>query len=374
MRVLLLHGETTYFGGAQKMLAYFLAGAASGDPPFEPVVAMAPNPTLRDALPPSVEVLEIPSNQRFSLGGLRRQVAALGAAHREKPLAVLHGWTARDWELTAAAGRRLGIPTVGLLHDHPQARAISRSRRALMRLCGRWGLDRLICVSRAVRDACAAAGYPPDILITIHNGIPLPPPPPRPVAPSSLRLGFLGVFTERKGLRALFDLIAHLGEHRDLDWRLALAGAAQDPPGEALIQELTARHRDAWWWSRVEWPGWQPNPFAFLASIDLLLTPSSEFDPFPTVLLEAGAMECPVYAARVGGVPEIIEEGRTGWTFDPQQPALAAQKLAALIRQAHLFRETGLRARERVATLFSLPRMTRDYADLYRSLAPAAAR
>lgn len=366
-RVLLLHGETTYFGGAQKMLAYFLQGAPAAG--LEPVVAMAPNPAMREAIPPGIEVVDVPANQKFSVAGLGRQVRAVSSAHRRRPFDVLHGWTARDWELTAAAGRWLRVPTAGLLHDHPEARAISRSRRALMRLSARFGLDRVLCVSRAVEVACREAGYVPMALRTIHNGIPLPPAPGRsPGGTTPPRMGFLGVFTERKGLRLLFEIIARLGASTEVPWSLALAGEAQDAAGRELLAALTSRHSGAPWWSRLQWVGWQRDPFAFLADLDLLITPSSEFDPFPTVLLEAGAMGIPVFASRVGGVAEIVEEGRTGWTFDPARAEVAAALLARVLADPGGLATAGHQARARVEGHFGLARMARDYRALYDSL------
>src|SRR5262249_60477007 len=93
------------------------------------------------------------------------------------------------------------------LPDHPHAPALSPRRRRLMRAAARWGLDRIVCVSSAVRRECIAVGYPAARLAVVRNGLPDTPAPPGPRGePSPPRLGFLGTFSERKGMRGLIEM------------------------------------------------------------------------------------------------------------------------------------------------------------------------
>lgn len=368
-RVLLLHGESLFCAGAQRMLAYFLEGAHRAG--VEATLAMAPNAKLAPLLPPNARCLPLPVSQKFSLPGILRQALAVRRILRSAPAPyeVLHGWTARDWELTSVAGLLTRRVTVGLLHDHPRANHISRGRQRLMKLCALHGLSRTLCVSQAVADACAAAGYPSDRLAVVRNGLPLSPEPALPPEPGArVRLGYLGIFSERKGLRVLFRMIQELGRSQVPGWELTLAGGAQDEAGESLIQELRATYEKEEWWPRIRWAGWVSQTAEFLSQIDLLIVPSSEFDPFPNVLLEAAAAARPVLAARVGGVPEIVREGDTGWLFDPTEPSQAAYELARLIAEPSWLTRSGASAGRRIHAEFTVEIMAAGYHRLYSEL------
>ncbi len=366
LRVLVVHGETEFCAGAQRMLAYYLRGTEAAG--AEVAVARAPAPGLDPLLPAGTTLFDLPRNQRFSVPGLFRQVQAIRGLRRRFPFEILHGWTARDWELTAAASLATGRPGVGLLHDHPAARHISQSRRRMMRLCARWRLSRVICVSAAVAQACKDQGYPENRLRVVHNGIPMDSAPLPPRDEGGVRLGFLGVFSERKGMRTLFQVMDALATQVTPGWTLTLAGGTQDTASERLIQDLHAAYSGAPWWPRVEWIGWVANAAEFLRQIDILVVPSSEFDPFPTVLLEAGASSRPAFAARVGGVPEIIRHGETGWLFDPGDTQGAARELAEVLRRRDRLAQVGAEAARQARQHFALDRMARDYGGLYREV------
>jgi glycosyltransferase involved in cell wall biosynthesis len=103
--------------------------------------------------------------------------------------------------------------------------------------------------------------------------------------------------------------------------------------------------------------------------VDVLVVPSSEFDPFPTVLLEAGQAGVPVLAARVGGVAEIIVPEETGWLFEPGDWSGAAAKLEWLAGQsAPEFARCGNLTFQRQATDFTLVKMSAQYGEIFSRL------
>jgi glycosyltransferase involved in cell wall biosynthesis len=185
---------------------------------------------------------------------------------------------------------------------------------------------------------------------------------------SPVRFGFLGVFAERKGLRDLFEMMSMLARKSEIPWELHLAGDAQDATGRALIDEIRIQYGDKPWWRRVFWRGWVRRPQDFLRDIDLLICPSSDFEPCPLVVCEAGAMGLGVLGARTGGIPEIIADGKTGCLYDPGDLRGGAEFLVKALIQPTILSEMGAAAILRVESEFNLTKMVAEYRNIYSNL------
>lgn len=365
MRVLIIHPEQ-YFAGAETMLGYFLAELARTD--CKVAVAAVRGSRVAGLLPKETIPIWLEPAPAFSPPAIWRQASTLKSFHSEFSFHVVHGWAARDWELAALVGWRCRRPTIGTLHDHPEAAFISGKRRRLMRWCAQSAFKNIICVSEAVRGACVRAHYPEYKLRVVRNGLPLNDFKLIPRIPGPFRLGFLGAFSERKGLRTLFQIVDALSVAGNASWELQMAGNAMDEQGKRLLEDLRSTYRARAWWPRVQWLGWVKSPQNFLRTLDLLVVPSSEFDPFPTVLLEAGQCGVPVLASRVGGVPEIIADGQTGWLFEANKVGAAAQILSRLMATPETLQIAGQVARERVLREFPASKMVAEYRLLYSNL------
>jgi glycosyltransferase involved in cell wall biosynthesis len=366
MRVLIIHPETQYFAGAETMLGYFLAELVRTD--CKVAVAAVRGSRVAELLPREAVPVWVEPCPAFSPVAIWRQVATLRKFHAEFPFDLVHGWAARDWELATLAGWWSQRPAIGTLHDHPEAAFISGKRRRLMRWAARFGLKRIICVSAAVRTACADAGYPRFKLVVVRNGLPPVDFSAAPRASGPFRMGFLGTFSERKGLRTLFQIADALSADSSASWELHVGGDASDEFGKTLFEDLQGMYGTRPWWTRVRWLGWVKSPQQFLRTVDLLAVPSSEFDPFPTVLLEAGQSGIPALASRVGGVPEIVADGQTGWLFEPGKAEQAAQILNRLMAAPEFLKRSGQAARERVLREFSASKMVAEYRGLYSNI------
>ena len=364
MSVLLIHNEQEYYAGAERMLINHVIGLQAADI-RNAAMAVAGTRVFKE-LSKRTRTIPLPGNQPFSTGNFARQ--AIAGMREIDPFerTIVHGWSARDWDTTAIIGRMTASPTMGTLHDHPAAPFISPARKRLMKLSAK-GLDKIVCVSDAVRQACLAQHYAPDRLVTIHNGI-ASATPALQSSSRGLTLGFLGAFSRRKGLSLLFDVITEFAAHHPTGWRLRLAGAPQDDEGRSLWRELEDRHSAAKWWPQVELCGWLDDPQEFLSGLDLLLFTSQDFDPFPTVILEAGQCGTPVLAADVGGVSEMISENINGWLFSPARPVEAASRMVTLVKARAKLRRIRKRASEHILRNFSLGKMIEEYGRVYSTL------
>src|SRR5207245_10235449 len=101
--------------------------------------------------------------------------------------------------------------------------------------------------------------------------------------------------------------------------------------------------------------GKQPRIVDYLCAADILLLPSEQ-ESFGLAALEAMAVQVPVIASRVGGVPEVVDDGETGFLSavgDVDKMAIDAVKL---LTDHDLRREMGRRARVSAASLYSAGR------------------
>ena len=119
----------------------------------------------------------------------------------------------------------------------------------------------------------------------------------------------------------------------------------------------------------VEFLGWVnasdvPN---LINTASILLMPSRA-DAFPLVGLQAGFMARPVIAADVGGIPELVVHGETGWLVEPDSSGALAQGIEYLLDHWEELESMGLAARRRCLDLFSFDRIIDTYNRLYESI------
>jgi len=95
---------------------------------------------------------------------------------------------------------------------------------------------------------------------------------------------------------------------------------------------------------------------------------SSRYEAFPNVVLEAMAMGLPVVATRVGGLPEIVIPGETGWLAPTGDPAALAAAMSLLLGDPETRGAMGLAARQRVERDFSLAAMVRRHEEVFAHL------
>ncbi|MDB5100447.1 MAG: glycosyl transferase group 1 [Cyanobacteria bacterium RYN_339] len=210
---------------------------------------------------------------------------------------------------------------------------------------------------------------------TIHNGIPLPTDTGAIFDRGALRraLGLpanrplilgVGRLVEQKGFGTLIEALPRvLAVQPDVLVALAGVGELREALG-ARAEELGVSHA-------VRFLGRREDVPRLLAAADIFCLPSLD-EGLPLAIAEAMAAGLPVVATPVGGVPEIVSHGETGWLVPPRMPAALALRLIALLADPGVAHAMGQAGRERVVEGFTLDRMTSRFEGLYHELLQTA--
>jgi starch synthase len=258
---------------------------------------------------------------------------------------------------------------------------------ALSTFCEKTGLegaDAVIAVSRGVRQDVLDF-YPavnPDRVHVIHNGI--DPEIYRPqLSPETLaRFGidpsrpfalFNGRITRQKGLTHLLAAALKL----DRQYQVVIVASNPDTPEiaaevAALAGRVSAERGSLVWIDHFI----SREDLIHLHSHATVFVCPSIYEPFGLVILEAMACETPVVASRVGGIPEIVVEGETGYlvNFDPDDldgfTSALAERMEKLLSDAALAARMGKAGRDRVLKHFGWPAIASQTVQLYEGLRP----
>ena len=346
---------------------------------------------------PAMERLapSVPRDERFPWGTVHRlPVWSLpGELHytffhhlpetlaRDRP-EIVHAHTYGTNQVAAAHHhhRRYGTPFVLTAHFHP-----------IWSIEGGWLRQRI----RGFYDRRIAAGVVRDaarIIVQTREeerllrvlGLPLPrleiiPPGYRPLPPTpaggasfaeKFRIPgpfvlFVGRLASNKGLLDLAPAFATLATS-DPASHLVLIGedGGQRSNFEARVRELGVA-------GRVHLLGHVDDDALLAAAYRearLTVLPS-EYEAFGLVLLESLAAGTPVVASRVGGIPEVVEDGKAGLLVPPKSPAALAEALGRLWTDPELARRLGTYGRDTVVPRFSWDALADRLDALYREVA-----
>lgn len=201
-----------------------------------------------------------------------------------------------------------------------------------------------------------------DKIQVIHSGIPIDDFSPAGKEPSTVKnpplILSVGRLVEKKGFPVL---IRACGQLRDRGYRLRCVIIGTGPDQEALqslIGELDLE-------GIVALPGWldQSQVRAYLVESTLFALPcviasDKDRDGIPAVLMEAMAMEKPCVSTLVSGIPELIEDGRSGLLVPEQDSLALAAALARLLDDPEFAARLGRAGREKVNREFNVDKIT----------------
>ena len=117
----------------------------------------------------------------------------------------------------------------------------------------------------------------------------------------------------------------------------------------------------------VDFLGWQPDIQPWLSRWDVVIQPSLS-EGFGLAALEAMAASTPVVATAVGGAPEVVDDGVTGWLVPPGDPAALGERIQELLLNPDLRTRMGTAGRRRAESQFSVHRMVAETGRIYAQL------
>jgi glycosyltransferase involved in cell wall biosynthesis len=269
-------------------------------------------------------------------------------------------------------GRLCGVPVV-VTHEHGWSFE-GRTKMIIDRELIARGSNAFIAVSREDRRRMIELEkIAPDRAVFVPNGIKaLPPPSNRDVraelgiAPGAPVVTTVGFLRQPKAMDVLIEAAGRISS-RFPGLRVLIVGEGADRPVyEALIERLGLH-------DTVQLLGLRSDVPDLLAASDVaVLSTNSEGSPLSVMeYMDAGL---PVVATRVGGIPDLIDDGVEGLLVEPQDPAGLGDAIARLLDDPEEARLMGERGRERRGREFDIGVMVENLQNLYLDLFAATGR
>jgi len=346
LRVLHLDSGREWRGGQRQV---YLLARGQRELGHEPLVIAAPDaPLIRRLRSTGIAAAAVRMRADWDLAAARRVRAVLRTWNAD----VIHAHDARAHAIALAAllGRRQ-LPLI-------VTRRVAFIPRGRLKYGRR--VARFIAISGAVRDALIAGGVDANRIDLVYSGVPQPSVP----APRDWRIecrwpadsvvcGIVGAMTAEKGVSTLTEIGARLPGDIRARMRLVLLGG--QAAGAQSVGGITAFRA-----------GFVDEIHAAMAGLDILLHPSSA-EGLGTAVIDAMSLGVPPIAFRVGGLPELIEDQRSGMLVPAGDVAAFAAATERLVQDAAFRRQLASGGPAR-ASEFSVDRMIRGTQAVYDSV------
>jgi sugar transferase (PEP-CTERM/EpsH1 system associated) len=338
---------------------------------IQPIIVCLRHQTeeARQLLAGTIPVFEL----RKSPGRNWRLIVRLAALFRQQRVDIVHSHNWSTFLYSVAAARLAGVPAA--IHgEHGKDDTLPDRRRMLASRFLARGVGRVCAVSRDLADEVARDWrVPRERVAWIPNGVDLDAFTSRdPIARIREDLGIepanrvvmnTGGFRSIKDHPMLFRAFARVHRNNP-DARLVMVGSgdARDPRAglDRLAAELGIE-------GAVRFAGIRRDVPRLLRVCDVYVN-SSRFEGMSNTILEAMAAGKPVVATAVGGNPELVAEGVSGFLVPAGEDEAMAARIEELLRDPSLRERMGAAGRARIETRHSMASMVRAYSDLYEEL------
>jgi glycosyltransferase involved in cell wall biosynthesis len=173
-------------------------------------------------------------------------------------------------------------------------------------------------------------------------------------------IGSVGRLSQEKGFDRLIQAVVLLQQQ---GFPLDLWIAGDGPEREELTRIIGQHTTDG----SIRLLGQMEDLRMFYQAMDLFVLNSTR-EGLPNVLLEAQALETPAIATKVGGVPDLINPGRTGYLIEPQDDVELAQSIQRAISSPELGAKMAAAGRKNIVERFGFDARMKKIAKIYRDL------
>jgi glycosyltransferase involved in cell wall biosynthesis len=288
---------------------------------------------------------------------LRRIIAA------ERP-DLVHVHCRRGDYFCALAARREGVPLLLSRRNDDALSAFDAKVKLPL-------FDRMIAISRAVKEITVAAGVPADRITIVSDGVDVTRFAPQcdqgwftrefGLAPERKVLGMVASLIPRKGHMVLMDALpAILARHPDI--YVLIFGKGR------LEKDLRRIIAERGWQDQVRLEGYRSDTDRFLPCLDMLVHPAWR-EGMGVSILEAASCGVPVVASGVGGILDAIEDGVTGLLVKPGDKDGLAAAINRLLDEPETRRAFAGAGRARMVAQFSREHMVDGNYKVYQAFA-----
>ncbi|MFI4967239.1 MAG: glycosyltransferase [Gammaproteobacteria bacterium] len=327
-----------------------------------------------------IAVSEYPMDSLYELNAFRQQWRFAKALRRNRTQ-ILHSYNFYANMFSLPAAKLAGVPcTVASIRD--MGIYLSPMKLQAQKLVCRLA-DRIVVNAGAIRDWLVEQGYPADKIVVIRNGV------------DTSRFGghndgatlrrefdiplqvplvvMLARLNPTKGIDCFFEAAAKVRErHPDAHFLVVGECYTRNGEGEIVVDdayrlELRNRVISLGLADRVHFTGLRKDVPQVLAAASVSVLPSLS-EGISNTLLESMAAGVPVVATRVGGTPEVIQDGEHGLLTPPGDPQAIADAIHTVLGDPALAARLGANGRRRVMEEFSFEAVVRRTEELYREL------
>ncbi|MCW3088215.1 MAG: group 1 glycosyl transferase [Sediminibacterium sp.] len=364
MNILILHGSSDLYGASKILLVTVDVLKKHGHHPTVVLTEQGPLAAILEQQ--GIEVIYIRLGilrRKYKslkgllnrLGVLRKAYLALKQLAKQKNIDLIYSNTTAVLA-GAYTAKKLGIRHIW--HVHEIIEKPFWMYRFIGGLLNRYS-SAVIVVSEAVKKSWGRF-VPGEKMHLLYNGIGYEPylqPSDRlrtelSLGPDTIIIGMIGRVHWWKGQAYFLEIAGHLSR-KFHQLRFVMIGDAF-PGYEYLYQELAILKQEENIEGVVHDLGYRTDVAELLQGFDILVLPSTQPDPFPTVVLEAMAAAKPVVATAHGGALEMVDNGSTGILIPPDNAYEAALCMEKLVTGAQERQRMGEAGRKKVLAVYSL--------------------